>query len=337
MNPAINQLTEPEQRLCLFVSLLEEDVANEVIETFPIPKQSIIRECIQDMLQFPPAIGEIELVIDEFDRMFRLLRTVMPDEGDEDDQDVEEVDENAPPEPTEEELWQQQVEAAKAAAEKLRLIDPPRLAAALRREQPQIVAIVVKQLEDSQAGEMLSLLPNTLRSDVMLKLSEPLDPPPRLVEQLLEATIRRAIDLDPRDMVVSGPMEERMARLLRVMSRKQRMETLQKLTEEDPDLADAIQNNMFCFEDMLRLDDRSIKTLLSEIDSESLGIALKSAGPEYVELVISNLSRRAGESLAEEVEFMTLPSEEAQDAARMRVVQIFSKMDQEGSLTLKEE
>lgn len=114
------------------------------------------------------------------------------------------------------------------------------------------------------------------------------------------------------------------------------MDTMTQLEEAEPELAEAIQQNMFTFEDLLRIDDRSVKALLADIETESLSVALKSASPEFVEKVVQNLSRRAGEALQEEVEFMPPPNDEDAEAARMRIVQLMCKLDQEGALQMAE-
>ncbi|MCA9173337.1 MAG: hypothetical protein KDB14_02495 [Planctomycetales bacterium] len=331
-------LTETEQRLCLFLSLLDEDVTEQVLQSLPASRREALREGVTDLLNDPPAIDEVESVVDEFERIFKLLNTMSKEV------DTAELEEPADEEDDEQSENEALNPVASGAAgsksipgmEQLLLLEPARLAAALREEQPQVVSVLIRQLNDRRAGEVLAHLPTALRSDVMMRLTQPLLPSPRLVEQLVQATLRRAVELDPNDLVPPGPTEQRMARVLRAMSRKDRMETLDSLTETDPELAQAIQDNMFCFEDLLRLDDRSVKTLLGEIESESLALALKGADIEYMDRIVSNLSRRAGETLKEEVDFMPPPSEDEREAARARVVQVICKLDQEGALQLRE-
>ena len=329
MSSALDQLSDPEWRLCLFVSLLDDDVAEQVITTFPAARRQLMVSCVNELAVSPPHIDHIESVIEEFDRMLRLLNSVKKEAEAHDEAEEEESEDTA------EHKAQVDLSAVEGAAEQLSLLDPQRLAAALRDEQPQIVAIVTKQLPEKRAGEMLAFLPSDLRSIVMMKLTTPIDPAPRLVEQLLTATIRRAVEMDPRDLTPPASAEQRMAKLLRSMSRKQRMETLESLSDEDPELAETVQQNMFSFDDLLLLDDRSVKALLSEVETESLSIALKGADQVFIDCIVGNLSRRAGEAFSEEVEFMAPPSEDAQTGARQRIVQVMCKLDQEGALTMK--
>lgn len=338
MTSALDQLSDFEWRLCLFVSLLDDDVAERVVETFPPARRQEMLACVREMAASPPHIEQIESVIEEFDRMLRLLKSVKADStSTEQDESKEQQDPDGAADAGEPEAAPAaDLSQVSGAVEQLSLLAPQRLAAALRDEQPQIVAIVAKQLTEKRAGEMLAFLPGDLRSAVMLKLTAPIDPAPRLVEQLLAATIRRAVELDPKDLKMPRPAEERMARVLRSMSRKQRMETLDKLAEEDPELAEAVQKNMFSFEDLLQLDDRSVKALLSEIETESLSLALKGADQVYIDCIVRNLSRRAGGAFSEELEFMSPPSDDAQENARQRIVHVMCKLDQDGALNMKE-
>ena len=315
------ELSSTEQRLCLFLSLLDEDITQELLQSLPEARQAPLREGIQQMVDNPPSLEAIETVVDEFDRIFRVLgarESTVDDVRDAKDEDSDSIDMSG------------------SAMQQLSLLDPHRLAVAMRDEQPPAVAVLVRQMPADRAGLVLSHLPSDLRNSVLIRLKKPLSPAPRLVEQLVEATVRRAIELDPRELGDSMTAEQRMARVLRAMPRRERMETMTSLGETDPDLAEAIQQNMFTFDDLLKIDDRSVKALLGDIETESLSIALKSATPDYVDVVVRNLSRRAGEALREEVEFMAPPSEEETSAAQMRVVQLMCKLDQEGALQMTE-
>ena len=315
-----HELSSTEQRLCLFLSLLDDDITEDLLQSLPEARQVPLRAGIQQILNDPPSVETIETVIDEFDRIFRVLNT----------QSVSDQDEGKSPEA------ENAIDASGSAMQQLQLLDPKRLAAALRDEQPQAVAVLARQMPADRAGMVLAHLSPDLRSRVLIRLKEPLSPAPRLVEQLVEATVRRAIELDPRELGEKISAEQRMAQVLRAMPRRDRMDTMVTLGEAEPELAEAIQQNMFQFEDLLKVDDRSVKALLGDIETESLSIALKGAAPEFMEKVVRNLSRRAGEALQEEVEFMTPPSDEETAGAQMRVVQLMCKLDQEGVLQMME-
>ena len=93
---------------------------------------------------------------------------------------------------------------------------------------------------------------------------------------------------------------------------------------------------LYQFEDLLLIEDRSIQKLLAEIDSKTLGLALKDAPQEISEKVMGNLSKRARESLTEEISFLGLvPSAELQRAQKA-VVEVIQRLDQAGELVMKQ-
>jgi len=109
---------------------------------------------------------------------------------------------------------------------------------------------------------------------------------------------------------------------------------LENIRAHDPDLAQKIMDKMFVFDDVMKLDDKSIQTVLKEVASETLVVALKGAAPELREKFLSNMSSRAGEALREDLESrgpMRLSEVEAQQKEILKTVR---RLSDEGQIVL---
>ena len=110
---------------------------------------------------------------------------------------------------------------------------------------------------------------------------------------------------------------------------------LEQITEEDFDLATAIKDLMFVFADIVLLDDKSIQTVIKDIDQNDLIVALKGVGPEIKEKVFKNISKRQAESIDEELSFMGPVKSSVVQASQQKIVNIIRKLDEEGKVLIQ--
>src|SRR5205823_6618978 len=127
---------------------------------------------------------------------------------------------------------------------------------------------------------------------------------------------------------------KRMAEMLRRLDKPDRLEVLAALEQSDAQTAAQVREFLYGFEDLLLIEDRSTQKLLGEIDSKSLASALKGAPDAIKDKVLNNLSKRARETLNEEMELLgTLPPTAIQQAQKA-VVDVIQRLDQAGELTM---
>ena len=107
------------------------------------------------------------------------------------------------------------------------------------------------------------------------------------------------------------------------------------MEEEDAESAAVIKGMLYLFEDLLQISDRSLQKILSEIDSGSLATALKGVDEPIVEKVMSNLSKRARATLAEEIEFLGSVKQAEQEVAQKAVCEAIARLDQSGDLEME--
>jgi flagellar motor switch protein FliG len=219
----------------------------------------------------------------------------------------------------------------------LRGMSVDHLAAALQQEQPRTVALVLGRLEADRAGEVLKRLPSELRREVSPRLGQTVEVNPLLLPRIAQAIARKAQLLSERPAKPSDDAKyKRMADMLRQLDKEARAEMLTALEGHDAQTAARVREFLYQFEDLLNIEDRSIQKLLTEIDSKTLATAIKGAPEDLALRIFDNLSKRARETLTEEMEFLgSTPAAQVQQAQKV-IIDAIQRLDQAGELVMKQ-
>ncbi|MFN9752409.1 MAG: FliG C-terminal domain-containing protein, partial [Planctomycetota bacterium] len=199
-------------------------------------------------------------------------------------------------------------------------------------DQPKTIAMVLAQIDPDQAADVLKFLSPELRTRTFLLMSQPITVPDPIVQKVLRSTFDKS-----NAIRYSQPIVDRTAQLvavLRNMSKPVRLEILNKLRDQQPDLANDIRNKMFEFEDLLRLDNRSVQSVLTKLSSDRLVMSLTKAPEEILQKVLTNMSKRARETMEEEISFNSRATEKDIEAARAEIAQLLAQMDEAGEISL---
>ncbi len=188
-----------------------------------------------------------------------------------------------------------------AGIESLKWIDAATAADLIKNEHPQIIATILVHLEFDQAGEILKHFTDRLRNDVLLRIATLDGVQPVALKELNDALTRMLSGATTVKKTAMGGVRHA-AEILNFVGSAAEGAILDNVREYDPDLAQKILDEMFVFENLLELDDRGIQTLLREVQSDSLVIALKGAQPEMREKIFKNMSQRAAEMLREDLD-----------------------------------
>jgi len=209
-----------------------------------------------------------------------------------------------------------------------------RLASALSDEHPRTGALVLEQVDPERAGELLKRLHPEMRRQASVQLGKEVSVHPDLIIRIVRTVLAKCRKLAEAPPAATSNRFKRMAEMLRRLDKPDRMEVLAALEQNDPQAASQVKEFLYSFDDLLLIEDRSMQKLLAEIDSKSLASALKGASDPIKEKVRSNLSKRARETLNEEMELLgTLPPTTIQQAQRS-VVEVIQRLDQAGELTM---
>jgi flagellar motor switch protein FliG len=220
-----------------------------------------------------------------------------------------------------------------ATLESLELIDPKTLANFLRSEHPQTIALILAHLDPKKFGETIKLLPESLHTELILRISNLESVSPDIIDEIddvLRSEIQRMGNVTQQKIGGIEPIVE----MLNLMDKATEESILDRLEERDPDLAEQIRKMMFVFDDLVKIDDRGVQTILREVKPEQLKLALKTAGENVKELIFRNMSTRAAENLREEMGNAAPAKLTDVEAAQFAIVGIARRLSEEGKIMI---
>jgi flagellar motor switch protein FliG len=204
----------------------------------------------------------------------------------------------------------------------------------IKNEHPQIIATVMVFLDPSQAASVLKLFGDELRNELILRIALLEKVQPAALKELNEVMSRSAgPDADFRRSTVGGVVPT--AEILNMLSGGLDKEALTTIRNFNVELADAIQEKMFVFEDFNEIEDRSLQTLLLEVPQDTLIVALKGASPKLREKLFKNMAKRAADGVREDLE--TRPPVKVQEVEEMQkeVIRIARALSDEGRMIME--
>ncbi len=215
----------------------------------------------------------------------------------------------------------------------LRKTPPEQLVTFLRNESPQTVALVVANLHTSLASQVLSHLPSGEQADIALRIARMGETSPDVVKQV-ESVMKKKLDSVVQQEYSSAGGIKSLAEILNHADRSTERNVLDALTESDEELAAEVRRLLFVFEDIVKLDDRSIQLVLREADQKDLALALRGVNDDVKERILSNMSERGATMLVEEMAYMPPQRKRVVEEAQGRIVAIVRKLEEAGALVL---
>jgi flagellar motor switch protein FliG len=321
------KLTGP-QKAAIFLMLMGDDFASEVYKYLDdddikrigvemakidfIPTEVAKRILEEANIEAKDLLSNINLSPDEF-----LKRSLIEAYGEKGKQLYEEIKKEVGPD----------------SFKKLKKLDPKTIANFLASEHPQTIAIILVHLEPELSGQVLQLLPEMIRSEVLLRIALLDKVDPEIVKEISDA-------LEEELKSVGGALGKKMggpekaAEILSHAGRELEDELLTEIEDENAPLAEEIRKYLFTFEDFLKVDDFAIQTILREISTDDLKLALKGAPPELREKFFRNMSKRAADLIKEELEMMGPVRIAEVEKAQMNIIRVAKKLEQEGKIVL---
>jgi flagellar motor switch protein FliG len=217
--------------------------------------------------------------------------------------------------------------------ESLKWMEAQSVAELLRNEHPQIVAAILVHLEYDQTSQVLKLLPDRMRNEVLMRVATLDGIQPAALKDLNEVLSSVLSGSDRARKSQLGGVKSA-AEILNMMGSSVETSVLDYIRESDGDLAQNIMDNMFTFDDMIKLDDKAIQMVLKEVQSESLVISLKGATPELRERIFKNMSSRAAETLREDLETRGPVRVTDVEAEQKEMLKIVRRLVEEGEISL---
>ncbi|SFD08887.1 flagellar motor switch protein FliG [Thiohalospira halophila DSM 15071] len=219
--------------------------------------------------------------------------------------------------------------------ESLRWMEPRAVAEMIRVEHPQIIAIVLSFLEDDQSAEVLSMLPEQVRTDVTLRIATLDGIQPNALHELDEIFERQFAGGNTSNLKSANMGGiKKAADILNFVDSNVETGVLDNINDVDPELSQNIQDLMFVFDNLADIDDRSIQALLREVPSDTLITALKGSEDAVKDKVFKNMSKRAGEMLKDDLEAKGPVRLSDVEEAQKEILGIARRMAEAGDITL---
>ncbi len=215
----------------------------------------------------------------------------------------------------------------------VRKTDASQLLNFIQDEHPQTIALILSYLPSAQAASVVSALAPEKQADVARRIATMDRTSPDVIKEVEKVLEKKLASLVNQDYTIVGGVDA-IVSILNTVDRSTEKHIMETLEIEDPELADEIRRKMFVFEDILVLDNRSIQTVLREVDNNELAIALKNANEDVQKVIFDNLSSRLATMIKEDMEFMGPVRLKDVEDAQQKIVNIIRKLEDSGEIVI---
>lgn len=217
--------------------------------------------------------------------------------------------------------------------EQLKWMDAKAVASIIGTEHPQIIAIVLSHLAPDQSAAVLPLLAEDVRTEVLVRIAT-LNEVPQTALTELDLLVEKQANVSQPPPVRRVGGAKTVADILNAMEKDKSSEEMGKIQAVDDTLHQTIKDLLFVFDNLLNVDDRGIQTLLREVGSDALALALRGAEPEVQDKILKNMSKRAAEILKDDMEARGPVKLVEVEAAQKEIITIAMRLAEEGTINL---
>ena len=217
--------------------------------------------------------------------------------------------------------------------DQLKWMDTRSIADLIRMEHPQIISIILSLLDPDQSADILTMLPENMRADILMRIAT--------LEGVQPAALRELDDIMEKQLTGSDGVKssqiggiDAAANILNFIESSVSEPMMQDITATNQDLGQRIQDKMFVFGDLIKIDDRGIQTLLREVSTDQLLLALRGVDVGLREKVFANMSRRAAEMLRDDLEAAPPTRLSEVEAAQKDILAIAKRLSDAGEIAL---
>jgi flagellar motor switch protein FliG len=203
----------------------------------------------------------------------------------------------------------------------------------IRDESVATTAFIISHLTPEKAAQILNLMPPEKRDAVVERLAVLAPTPVEVAEKIVEVLTTKLGVKQTRALTQTGGLTT-VADLLNAMDKTVSRELLTNLESRNAELATNIRKKMFTFEDLLLLPGSAIQRIMREIDMRDLTLSLKKSSDALKKLMLGNISRRAAETVNEELSMMNNVKPRDIEAAQFRIIDVVRKLESEGEIEI---
>ena len=215
----------------------------------------------------------------------------------------------------------------------IRKTDPSQVLNFIQGEHPQTIALSMSYLEPEQAAAILSSLPSERQTEVARRIAIMDSTSPEIIREVENTLEKKISSLGAQDYTSAGGINS-IVEILNYVDGSTEKTILETLEVQDPVLSEEIKKLMFVFEDIIKMDDRSIQLVLREVESKDLALALKGSNEEVQEKIKKNMSQRAAEMLEEEMVFLGPVRLRDVEEAQQQIVNVIRRLEDSGEIII---
>ena len=215
----------------------------------------------------------------------------------------------------------------------LKWMDAKSVADVIQYEHPQIQSIILAYLDPDQAAEVLTFLPEKSRLDITLRICALESVQPNALQELNDIMEQQFSGAGGSKTANIGGVRTA-ADIMNFLDTAVESHLIESVKEVDEDLGQNIQDLMFVFDNLIDVDDRGIQTLLREISTDTLILALKGADDEVGSKIFKNMSKRAGELMKDDLEAMGPVKLSDVELAQKEILTVARRLAESGEISL---
>lgn len=316
------------QKAAIFLMAVGEEYAREIFKALGDDEIKEIGECLAAIRYVPPDV--LAFVLKEFSKDYQNYDQLILDG----ESFLKNAIKGAVSEAKAEKIYKELKERKREVPfSTLKKVDAEILAELIKGEHPQTIAFILSHLDSEKAADILMGLPKDIQPEVAMRIAEISNVPPEIVyeiDSVLQASVAKA------GSSTMGNIDglETVAEILNKVDRSTEDNIMSKIDEEKQEMANEIRQLMFVFEDILKVDDRGIREILKNVESQQLLLALKTASEEMKEKIFANLSERAAEMLREDMEVMGPARLSDVEEAQQHIVKVTQQLEAEGKILI---
>jgi flagellar motor switch protein FliG len=203
----------------------------------------------------------------------------------------------------------------------------------IQDEHPQTIALILAHLPPQKASEVLVGLPSQKQVEVVKRIANMEQTNPEVIKEVERGLEHRLSDIVSQTFEKAGGVTN-VAEILNLADRSTEKGIMEGLEAEDPDLVESIRRLMFVFEDILLVNDKGIQSVLKEVGNDELALALKTASQELKDKIFKNMSERAAQLIAEDMQYMGPVRVSDVEGAQQKIVDIVRKLEDSGEIII---
>ncbi|MBQ3421451.1 MAG: flagellar motor switch protein FliG [Romboutsia sp.] len=207
------------------------------------------------------------------------------------------------------------------------------LFACIKEESTQTIAIILANVETHKASQLLLRFPEELHSEILINMGTLSKISPIILKTIEEDINSKLSSVDKNSDDKMGGVTS-LVGILGQVGRRAEKNILTRIQEENSFLAEQIKANMFVFEDISKLDDRTVQRILRDVDIRVLSFALKSASEDISSIIFKNQSKRAAETLKEEIELLGPVQMSEVENAQQEIVNVIRTLEEQGEIKI---